>query len=56
MLSSISFTLNTYWIVWTTMFPSIPLWSPHGAIVTPIVFAALCFLSGKYSWSIFRRT
>jgi hypothetical protein len=49
MLSSISFTFDIYWALWITMFPSIPFWSPHGAVMTPILGAAICFLAGKYS-------
>ncbi|MBT3536761.1 MAG: hypothetical protein HN478_22965 [Rhodospirillaceae bacterium] len=56
MLTSISFTIDTYWTVWITMFPSVPFWSPHGAVITPIIFAALCVLAGKYSWDLLRRT
>jgi hypothetical protein len=56
MLSSISFTFDIYWTVWITMFPDIPFWSPHGAVMTPILAAAVCFLAGKYSWDMFRRT
>ena len=48
MLSSISFTFDTYWTLWITMFPSIPFWSPHDAVMTPILGAAICFLEGKY--------
>ena len=55
-LPSISFTIDTYWTVWITMFPSVPFWSPHGAVITPIIFAALCVLAGKYSWDLLRRT
>ena len=49
MLSSISFTFDIYWTLWITMFPSIPFWSPHGAVMTSILGAAICFLAGKYS-------
>ncbi len=55
MLSSIAFTFETYWMVWTTMFPNIPFWSPHGAIITPILLAALCALMGKQAWHLWRR-
>ena len=55
MLSSNSFTFDTYWTLWITIFPSIPFWSPHGAVMTPVLGAAICFLAGKYSWDLFRR-
>jgi hypothetical protein len=55
MLSSASFLLNAYWTQWITLFPSIPFWSPHGAVMTPIFAAALCVLAGKYCWRLLRR-
>jgi len=48
--------LDTYWMLWTTLFPSVPFWSPHGAEMTLILAAAITVLSGKYCWNVFRRT
>ncbi len=56
MLSSASFMFGTYWLLWTTLFPSIPFWSPHGAVMTLILAAALFVLIVKYFWKILRRT
>ncbi len=56
MLSSISFMFDTYWTLWMTLFPSIPFWSPHGAVMTLIAAAAFSFLAGKFCWDVFRRT
>ena len=47
MLSSISFLFDTYWALGMTLFPSIPFWSPHSAVMTLIAVAAVSFLAGK---------
>ncbi len=56
MLSSINFMFDTYWTLWITLFPTVPFWSPHGAVMTLIAAAALSVLSGKYCWEMFKRT
>ncbi len=56
MLSSINFMFDTYWTLWTTLFPSVPFWSPHGAVMTLIAAAAIGVLALKYCWTVFSRT
>lgn len=56
MLSSISFMFDTYWTIWSSLFPYLPFWSPHGAVMTPIIAAAVGVLAGKFCWHVFRRT
>ncbi|MDP6690146.1 MAG: hypothetical protein QF384_11680 [Alphaproteobacteria bacterium] len=55
MLTSVSFYLDAYWMIWTGMFPSMPLWSPHGAVMTLIVGAAALVLGGAYCLKLFNR-
>jgi len=56
MLMTVSFYLDLYWMIWTGMFPSLPLWSPHGAVMTLIVTAAALVLGGAYCLRMFNRT
>ncbi len=55
MLTSVSFYLDAYWMIWTGMFPSMPLWSPHGAVMTLIVGAAALVLGGACCLKLFNR-
>ena len=48
MLATISFYLSSYWLLWTSLFPSLPLWSPHGAVMALIVSSATVVLGGIY--------
>ena len=48
MLSSASFMFDTYWLLWISLFPSVPFWSPHGALMTLIIAAAFFVLILKY--------
>ncbi len=56
MLSSASFMFGTYWLLWISLFPSIPFWRPHGAIMALIFAAAVSFLILKYFWKVLHRT
>ncbi len=56
MVSTIFFYMDTYWLAWITLFPSVPLWSPHGAVITPIVSLAALVLGGKYIMELVNRT
>ncbi|MDP6345466.1 MAG: hypothetical protein QF578_04020 [Alphaproteobacteria bacterium] len=47
--------LELYWIAWINLFPSIPLWAPHGAAMTLIVGCAAAVLAGKYLWNLSQR-
>ncbi len=38
------------------MFPSVPLWSPHGAVMTLIVSLVALVLGGKYIMELVNRT
>ncbi len=55
MLASAGFLLDAYWTQWTGLFPSIPFWSPHGAVMSLILGAAFSVLAGKYVWRMLRR-
>jgi hypothetical protein len=56
MFSTLFLHLASYWLAWTNLFPSMPLWSPHGAVMTPIVAAAALVLGGKYLMAVVNRT
>ena len=56
MLPSINFMFDTYWTLWVSLFPDVPLWSPHGAVMTLIIAPALAILAGVYGWTILQRT
>jgi hypothetical protein len=47
---------GTYWLLWISLFPSVPFWSPHGALMTLIVVAAAIVLILKYFWNLLHRT
>ncbi len=55
MFSTLFFYLASYWLAWTNLFPSLPLWSPHGAVMTPIIAAAFLVLAGKYLMTFVNR-
>ena len=38
------------WSKWNGLLADVPFWSPHGAITTLILLAALGFLAGRYMW------
>jgi len=48
MLATIFFYLDSYWLAWTGLFPSLPLWSPHGAVMALIISLATVVLGGIY--------
>jgi len=56
MFSTFFFYMDTYWLAWTTLFPSIPLWSPHGAVMTLIMSISLGVLAGIYIKRLVART
>ena len=56
MFTTIHFTLILYWTIWISMYPSVPYWNPHGAVMAPIVAAAISFLMGKYLVDLANRT
>ena len=56
MLSTFFFYMDNYWLAWITLFPSIPLWSPHGAVMTLIVSLAFAVLAGIYFKRLVVRT
>jgi len=56
MYSTFFFYLDSYWLAWANLFPSVPLWSPHGAVMALIVTLAALVLGGIFILNKLNRT
>ena len=56
MLATFFFHMANYWLAWTGLFPTVPLWSPHGAVMTLIMTLAVGVLAAIYFKRLVART